>query len=149
MAIITYVYLVAAFLIADSFQSEFLTCSGQPAPKNVNIVGCNKLPCDLKRGTFADAAIDFTVLASTKTLRPVVDVQIGNAHSPYPLPEQNACKSLANGECPLDKGEVVTYKLKMPIEKIYPKIFLTIQLSLVDEHNNPQVCLKIPGQVVD
>nr|XP_033337163.1 NPC intracellular cholesterol transporter 2 homolog a-like [Megalopta genalis] len=149
MAFIHYVLVIAAFCIADSMQSPHELCANGPAPKNVNIVGCSKLPCDLKRGSNVEAAIDFAVLANTKTLRPEVDVQIGNGHVKYPLPEQNACKSLVGAECPLDKGEVVTYKLKMPVEKIYPKIALIIQLSLIDEHGDVQVCLRIPAKVVD
>ncbi|KZC06503.1 Epididymal secretory protein E1 [Dufourea novaeangliae] len=130
-------------------QANYQPCATGPIPKNVNIIGCNTLPCNFKRGSFAEAAIAFTVADNTKTLRPVVDVQLGNTNIKYPLPEQNACKNLVDGQCPLDKGEVVTYKLKMPIEKIYPKISLTIQLTLVGDHDTPHVCLRIPAMVVD
>ncbi|XP_078034715.1 NPC intracellular cholesterol transporter 2 [Augochlora pura] len=150
MAFIHYVLVIAVFCIADSMQSPFEHCAnGLPAPKNVNILGCNKLPCNLKRGTSVEAIIDFTALQNIKTLKPDVDVQIGTGHVKYPLPQQNACKSLVNGECPLDKGEVVTYKLKMPVEKMYPRVALTIQLSLVDQDEKSHMCIRIPAQVVD
>ncbi|XP_054010408.1 NPC intracellular cholesterol transporter 2 homolog a-like [Hylaeus anthracinus] len=149
MAFFTYVYIVAAFLVADSMQTNFQTCSGQPAPTNVVISGCDSLPCPLKRGTNVDGAISFRVLENTKTLKPVVDVQLGEIHMKYPLPQQNACKDLTNAQCPLDKGETVTYHLNMPVEKAYPKVSMIIQLALVDELNKTQMCVKIPAKVVD
>ncbi|XP_076299689.1 NPC intracellular cholesterol transporter 2 isoform X2 [Lasioglossum baleicum] len=150
MSLSVAVLLVAVFCIADSMQSPYQSCgAGLPAPNSVNIAGCSQLPCNFKRGTFASAEVDFTVQDSTKTLTPKVTVHIGSISTAYQLPEQNACKSLVNGECPLDKGERVTYKLQMPIEKIYPKIALTIQLSLVDGNGKSQACIKIPSKVVD
>ncbi|KOC59746.1 Epididymal secretory protein E1 [Habropoda laboriosa] len=130
-------------------QSSFLPCDGKPGPNSVEILGCKTLPCNLKRGTIVEGSIVFTASASTKTLRPDVDVQLGNMHVKYPFPEQNACKGLVSGSCPLEKGEVSTYFMRMPIERAYPKIGLTIQFALVDEHNNYQMCFKIPAKVVD
>ena len=42
----------------------------------------------------------------------------------YPLPNDDVCSCLTNGECPLDKGEEVTYKLIMPILTSFPKVIL-------------------------
>ncbi|XP_076637297.1 NPC intracellular cholesterol transporter 2 [Colletes latitarsis] len=149
MAFLAYVYIMAVFLVADSMQSSFQTCNGVPAPENVVISACQTLPCSFKRGTNVMADIKFRVTENTKSLKPVVDVQLGNIHIKYPLPQQNACKDLTDAECPLDKGELVTYHLNMPIERSYPTISLIIQLTLVDEHNNSQMCLKIPSRVVN
>ncbi|KAG6800907.1 NPC intracellular cholesterol transporter 2 [Apis mellifera caucasica] len=148
MAILTYVYVFAVLFIANSMQA-YVPCDGKPAPTNVKILGCDTLPCNLVRGTNVEANVDFKAVANTKTLRPVVDVDLGNSHMQYPLPEQNACKNLVNGQCPLQSGQAATYYLKMPVLKAYPKVALTIQLSLVDENNNSEVCFKIPAKVVD
>lgn len=91
---------------------------------------------------------DITV-QNTKTLKPDVDVELDKIHMKYPLPQQNACMDLDKAECPLNKGEAVTYKLRMPIERAYPKVSLTIQLSLLDEQSKSQVCIRIPAKVVD
>ena len=40
----------------------------------------------------------------------------------YPIEQQDACKSLTNGECPLDEGEEVTYRLVMNISPQYPAV---------------------------
>ncbi|CAK9822460.1 NPC intracellular cholesterol transporter 2 [Anthophora retusa] len=143
------VYLFAVLFIADSMQSTFVPCNGKPSPKSVEILGCKSLPCNLKRGTQVEASIVFAAPHNTKTLRPDVDVELGNMHVKYPFPEQNGCKGLVSGSCPLQKGEVATYYMKMPIEKAYPRIDLTIQFALVDEQNNFQMCFRIPAKVVD
>ncbi|CAL7949793.1 unnamed protein product [Xylocopa violacea] len=149
MAILSYVFVFAVLCVANSMQSNYERCANGPNPTSVKVLGCESLPCNLKRGTTAQVAVDFNVVANTKTLVPEVTVQLGSISSPYPLPEQNACKSLISGQCPLEKGERATYLLKMPVEKAYPKVSLTIQLSLVDERKNSQACFRIPAKVVD
>lgn len=67
----------------------------------------------------------------------------------YPYPEQDACKSLTNGKCPLSEGDEATYNLKMPISESYPSVTLTIEFSLIDENDNVQVCFKVDGKVTN
>ncbi|KOX77076.1 Epididymal secretory protein E1 [Melipona quadrifasciata] len=130
-------------------QTTYVPCKDDPAPKSVSIVGCNSVPCNLVRGTNVEGRINFNAVSNARTLRPVVDVQLGSIHIPHLLPEQNACKNLVSGQCPLEKGESATYLLKMPVKKSYQKASLIIQLSLVDENNKTQVCFKIPANIVD
>lgn len=40
----------------------------------------------------------------------------------FPLKQKNACKALTNAECPLDKYELVTYRLELPVDKSYPSV---------------------------
>ncbi|XP_076235158.1 NPC intracellular cholesterol transporter 2 [Calliopsis andreniformis] len=150
MAFITYVYIVAAFLVADSFQTQFQTCSnGGPTPVKVEVTGCTTLPCPFKKGSSVTGDLTFVVPRSTKTLKPDVNIQLGDMHIKYPLPQQNACLGLTNARCPLDKGEQVTYKLKMPVEKFYPKVSMVIDFALVDDQGQVQMCVKIPAKVID
>ncbi|XP_060826001.1 NPC intracellular cholesterol transporter 2-like isoform X2 [Bombus pascuorum] len=149
MAILTYVYVFAVFFIADSMQSSYVPCSSGPSPVSVEILGCSSLPCNLVRGTNVEANVVFKAVEDVNSLKPVVDVQLGSGHIPYLLPVQDACKCLTSGKCPLQKGQLATYRLVMPVEKSYPRISLTIQLSLVNEQNKSQVCFKIPAKVID
>lgn len=88
--------------------------------------------------------------ADAKSLKPRVRVTIMGVTIDYPFPEQDACKSLTNGKCPLNKGDKATYNLKMPIDESYPKVNeMEISFSLDDEKNNVQVCLKLKVQVTD
>ncbi|CAD1473096.1 unnamed protein product, partial [Heterotrigona itama] len=142
-------YIFAVLFIADSMQDTYVPCKSGPLPESVSITGCSSVPCNLVRGKNVEGRINFKAVSNAKSLKPVVDAEVGIIHTPFPLPEQNACRNLVNGQCPLQKGESATYLLKMPVEKSYPKISLTIQLSLVDENNNSQVCFRIPAKVVD
>ena len=40
----------------------------------------------------------------------------------FPLKQNNACRSLTNAECPLDRYEEVTYKLELDVDKQYPSV---------------------------
>ncbi|XP_015179260.1 PREDICTED: protein NPC2 homolog [Polistes dominula] len=149
MALLTYVYVLAAFCIASSMQSEYLKCSsGEPEPLALRIEGCDKLPCSLVRGTNLKAQWDFKVTSNTANLKPRVRVTVLGVTTDYNYPYPNACKDLVNGECPLEKGEEVTYSLSMPILKVYPILKLDIEFALVDDRNEAQVCFKINGKVV-
>lgn len=77
-----------------------------------------------------------------------VRVKIGGNTINYPYPQPDACKSLSNGECPLEKGDEATYNLRMPISKGYPSVNLNIEFALVDEKNKIQVCFKLDCKVV-
>lgn len=151
MALLSCVYVLAAFCIALSVQSTpFYKCDdGSPAPLELRVKGCDTLPCKMVRGTDFVADWDFEVTENTKSLKPQVKVYLWGITTDYPFPRQDACSDLTNGECPLDQGEEVTYALKMPILPGYPLLKLGVEFALVDEHGNSQVCLKIDGQVVN
>jgi Niemann-Pick C2 protein len=40
----------------------------------------------------------------------------------YPLPEPDACKSLIDSACPLEAGDLATYKLELPITPVIPTV---------------------------
>jgi Niemann-Pick C2 protein len=40
----------------------------------------------------------------------------------YPLPEPDACKQLIDSACPLESGDVATYKLGIHLTEIIPEV---------------------------
>lgn len=143
--------IILAVCVAASSQEKtpFIPCDEGPIPTELRVAGCNSSPCNIYRGTDLLAQWDFVSNADAKSLKPRVRVTFWGSTINYPYPEQDACKSLTNGECPLSEGDEATYNLKMPISKVYPAIALTIEFGLVDENNNVQVCFKIQGKVTD
>jgi len=87
--------------------------------------------------------------ADAETLTPRVRVNIFGITINYPYPERDGCKSLTNGECPLDEGDRATYNLRMPIDANYPSVKLNIEFALVDENKNVQVCFNVDAEVID
>ncbi|XP_011876344.1 PREDICTED: epididymal secretory protein E1 [Vollenhovia emeryi] len=142
-------YIILAICVAASLQeTSYDPCDDGPGPRSLRVDGCDSSPCKLHRGTDLTAQWDFVANADAKTLKPRVRVTIMGVTIDYPYPEQDACKSLTNGKCPLSKGDEATYNLKMPISESYPSITLTIEFALVDENdNNVQVCFKLDGTV--
>ncbi|XP_046828899.1 NPC intracellular cholesterol transporter 2 homolog a-like [Vespa crabro] len=148
MALLTFVYILLAFYIGSSVQTEFYKCEGGlPEPNELKIEGCDKLPCSFIKGTDIKAQWDFTVTNDTATLKPKVIVTILGISTEYEYPRPEGCKDLINGECPLEKGELVTYTISMPILESYPNIRLSIEFSLLDENKNTQVCFVIEGKI--
>ncbi|XP_026467104.1 NPC intracellular cholesterol transporter 2 homolog a-like [Ctenocephalides felis] len=122
-----------------------------PLPDSVEVAGCDRLPCSLKRGTDSLTEVKLTLPSDTATLAPYVKAKVGGLTVPYPLPPHlnNACDHLNDGaQCPLKKGDQVTYNLKVPVLQSYPSINLDLMVSLVDDSNESVVCFKIPCKVV-
>jgi Niemann-Pick C2 protein len=40
----------------------------------------------------------------------------------YPLPQPDACKALIDSACPLEAGDLATYKLDLPITSVIPTV---------------------------
>ena len=89
---------------------------------------------------------DFTEKLDVKVLTTALGVTV-----PYEMPEdrRDGCDWLIGSQCPLEKGEDVTYNMNMPVLRIYPKVKLTIQVSLVDQLKNIPVCFSVECVVVD
>jgi len=150
MKVVTSACIIFATCIAVSLQeTPYVPCDNGPTPLSLRVEGCDSSPCKFYRGTDLLAQWDFAANANAESLKPRVKVTIMGVTIDYPYPEQDACKSLTKGKCPLSKGDEATYNLKMPIAKSYPSVSMTIQFSLVDENDNVQVCFKVDGTVVD
>ncbi|XP_035736657.1 NPC intracellular cholesterol transporter 2 homolog a-like [Vespa mandarinia] len=148
MALLTFVYILLAFYIGSSVQTEYRKCEGGlPEPSNLKIEGCDKLPCLFVKGTDLKAQWDFVVTADTATLKPQVKLTVLGITTDFEYPHPDACEDLINSECPLEKGELVTYALTMSILKSYPNIRLEVEFSLLDENKNAQVCFIIEGKI--
>ncbi|KAG7202621.1 hypothetical protein KM043_009806 [Ampulex compressa] len=141
-------FVLAAFCFAASHQSTpFTPCESGPVPLDLRIDGCTAQPCPLYKGTNLTAQWDFTVVSNTAALKPRVVATVMGARVNYPFPQKNACTTLVNGECPLDKDEEVTYALTMPILKYYPSIPLNIEFALLGDDGKEQVCFKVDAKV--
>ncbi|XP_012228935.1 NPC intracellular cholesterol transporter 2 [Linepithema humile] len=148
MKVLVSACIIAAFCVVESLQSTpHNPCKDGPAPKDLRVVGCETTPCNIIRGSTMKAEWDFTAINDAKALTPRVRVTLGGVTIPYRYPEQDACKSLVKGDCPLEKDEQATYGLNMPIEKSYPPVALKIEFALLDENEKVHVCFSINGKV--
>ncbi|XP_055628337.1 NPC intracellular cholesterol transporter 2-like [Toxorhynchites rutilus septentrionalis] len=131
--------------------ARYTQCKGgQPMPRAVRIENCPGDVCDLRRGSNANMALDFTASAVSSTLRVTATAYVFGIAVPYELPSNiaNACVWLDRARCPIDQGEELSYILEFPIGHMYPAISLEIEISLLDDASNSQACFKIQAQVV-
>lgn len=54
--------------------------------------------------------------------RITVVADVNGIKVPYPLPQPDVCKGLTNAECPLQKGQAVSFTTSMRISPFYPKV---------------------------
>ncbi|KYQ51537.1 Epididymal secretory protein E1 [Trachymyrmex zeteki] len=142
--------IILAICVAASLQdTPYNRCENGPPPTLLVVDECNSSPCGFYRGTNLTAHWNFKAIANTEKLTTRVRVTIMGITIIYPYPYSNACESLTNSKCPLNKGDDVTYNLVMPISKNYPSVELTIEFSLFDQNGTPQVCFLLDGQVKD
>ncbi|EAT38572.1 AAEL009557-PA [Aedes aegypti] len=126
-------------------------CSGnRPFPREVRVDDCSTMPCKLSRGRDASAEVDFIAPYDTANLRAVVVPIALGVELPFVLPPEyaKACNWLINSGCPISAGDAVTYNLKMPVQKAYPRIRLAIETSLIDEQQRTHACFELDIGVV-
>lgn len=111
------------------------------------MAGCDTSPCTIVKGSTLNAEWDFILSNDVKNLFPRVKATVGGITIPYPYPEQDACKSLVKGNCPLKKDDEATYSLRMPIDKNIPSLALKIEFALVDRKKKPYVCFSVNAKV--
>lgn len=80
---------------------------------------------------------------------PKVQAGVLGIYIDYALPVevQTGCDSLQGGRCPLAEGEDVIYDFFFHLADNYPKISVTVELSLNDA-TGKFLCVSIPLQVV-
>ncbi|XP_034238291.1 NPC intracellular cholesterol transporter 2-like [Thrips palmi] len=129
--------------------TPFLSCPTPKDPIEVRVKGCTGAVCKVPKGQIAGMEVDFEVDQDVARLDAVVTAYALGAVLEFPLKQKNACKSLTNAECPLDKYEVVTYKLELPVESTYPSISLVVDIGLRDKNQRYMMCYRLNLAVVD
>lgn len=142
--------LFAIVCIASASATDFLQCSKGKAPVSVDVEGCEKTPCKLKRGTNVDFHVAFNADAAAQALSPKVVAHVQGLDVPYPLPPDfsDACKHLTFGQCPLTHNSEAKYEISFPVKKEFPAVFVIVEYSLVNEKKEVVTCFQVPIQTV-
>lgn len=61
---------------------------------------------------------------------------------------ENGCNHLVGTTCPIDAGEDVLWHFTMPVTAEYPLIDLLVEVSLLDENQEPVFCAAIEAKVL-
>ncbi|BES90040.1 Hypothetical protein domain [Nesidiocoris tenuis] len=138
---------IALLAINASSATTHSSCPGLPEFIDVSLDGCSEQPCNLVSGS--TTAFQVKILSNAYVTWMKADIKaiaMGTAVS-YPLPNPDVCSSLTDGECPLDKGEVVNYKVLFPILESFPLVPVVATLT-INSDQGVQGCMKISLRVV-
>ncbi|XP_061395729.1 NPC intracellular cholesterol transporter 2 homolog a-like [Musca vetustissima] len=136
---------IVALMIAGIGATDVKECKkGQPFPLDVEVVGCEEMPCDIVKGTTIVMYVHFVgTKDNIRELNAVVHATTLGITVPYELPKEVAsvCDNLMYGAiCPIDKTEDVVYKFNFYVESTYPEIPVSIQISLIDAEGDSIAC---------
>ncbi|XP_063705969.1 NPC intracellular cholesterol transporter 2-like [Culicoides brevitarsis] len=136
--------------IASASATDFLGCKKGKSPVAVDVEGCTKTPCKLKRGTDVDFLVTFNSEVVSQSLKPKVLAHVQGLDVPYPLPPEfaDACKHLTEGECPLLSNTNAKYQISFPVKKEFPAVRVTVEYSLLNEKDEVVTCFQVPIQTV-
>nr|USF20788.1 Niemann-Pick C2 protein [Lasioderma serricorne] len=119
-----------------------------PFPLSTDILNCEIPPCKFIRNQYITADLTFySPRYIDKLTAQVLATALGTEVN-YGLDDQtDACEHLVNTRCPLEKDEYVHYRLEMFVQEIFPKVSLSLKLSLLDQLNNTVTCMAVDGVV--
>lgn len=122
-----------------------------PDPVEIRITGCNNNEvCRIVRGRDILGQIDFVATTVASSLEPEITAYAFGIRAVYELPadRQIGCNWIDGTSCPLDRGEIATYNLLMPVIDEYPLTKLDIEIRLFDQNRNIQFCVLVESEVV-
>ncbi|XP_039453050.1 NPC intracellular cholesterol transporter 2-like [Culex pipiens pallens] len=149
-----YAVLIALVLPALALAGDVVetrACSDdRPVPREVRVQNCPSTPCELVRGSDANMEMDFTAPFNAATLQTRIVATALGVTAPFELPADRAraCDWLIGSQCPISEQEDVTYNLQMPVLRIYPRVSLVLEVSLVDEEERTHACFVLDARVV-
>ncbi|XP_073821363.1 NPC intracellular cholesterol transporter 2-like [Musca autumnalis] len=136
---------VCILFVACTSATEVKSCgNGVPLPLNVEISGCNDLPCNVVKGTTAVMNIEFvSAKDNTEQLYAQAIMKMMGISIPFELSGNtaNVCDNLLDGKtCPIAKDEKAIYVMKLDIDAYFPETRTSVQISLVDKEIGPIAC---------
>ncbi|XP_034530627.1 NPC intracellular cholesterol transporter 2-like [Notolabrus celidotus] len=112
----------------------------------VDISPCPVQPCQLKKGGSYTVNVTFTSDELSQTSTAVVHGVIAGVPVPFPIPNQDGCKS--GIQCPIQPQQTYHYINALPVKTEYPAIKLVVEWELRDDNKKDLFCIRFPVQIV-
>ncbi|XP_053191377.1 NPC intracellular cholesterol transporter 2-like [Scomber japonicus] len=113
----------------------------------VDISPCSSQPCQLHKGESYGVNVTFSSAVDSQTSKATVHGVIAGVPVPYPIPNDDGCKS--GIQCPIKKQPNYHYVNSLPVKSEYPAIKLVVKWELKDDNANDLFCIKFPVQIVN
>jgi len=136
---------LVVFTCADPV--KFIDCGSAAGKVSiVDIVPCPQQPCQLHKGQSYSVNVTFSSTVESTTSKAVVHGVIAGLPVPFPIPNDDGCKS--GIQCPIEKQKSYTYVNQLPVKTEYPSIRLVVEWELRDDAGKDLFCIKFPVQIV-
>ncbi|MBN3299267.1 NPC intracellular cholesterol transporter 2 [Amia ocellicauda] len=137
---------LSLFSVAVSEPVKYIDCGSKEGKViMVEVSPCPKQPCELKKGESYAVNVTFSSAADSATSKAVVHGVIAGVPVPYPIPNDDGCKS--GIVCPIQKQKTYSYVNQLPVKTEYPSIKLVVEWELKDESSIDLFCIKFPVQI--
>ncbi|XP_004929651.1 uncharacterized protein LOC101736896 [Bombyx mori] len=126
-----------------------------PLPASVELVGCEKPRCKLRRGQIATLNLKFNAPHAIRHMHTKASAKAYLALF-FPVTYklelgdmEKTCQFLTNTKCPIPSGQEVHFSLEILIEDDFPKNQqLTVEFIIEDQDNKPLICAELPIVIV-
>ncbi|XP_074548244.1 NPC intracellular cholesterol transporter 2-like [Halichoeres trimaculatus] len=126
---------------------KFKDCGSESAKVvMVDINPCPVQPCQLKKGDSYGVNVTFTSDVQSQTSTAVVHGVIAGVPVPFPIPNEDGCKS--GIQCPIQQQQTYHYVNSLPVKSEYPAIRLVVEWELRDDNKKDLFCIRFPVQIV-
>ncbi|XP_041669458.1 NPC intracellular cholesterol transporter 2-like [Cheilinus undulatus] len=126
---------------------KFKDCGSTSASVSlVDITPCPTQPCQLKRGGSYSVNVTFSSGVKSDTSTAVVHGVIAGVPVPFPIPNEDGCKS--GIQCPIQPQQLYHYVNTLPVKTEYPAIKLVVKWELRDDNKKDLFCIEFPVQIV-
>ncbi|KAK6478899.1 NPC intracellular cholesterol transporter 2-like [Huso huso] len=83
--------------------------------------------------------------AASQTSKAIVHGVIAGVPIPFPIPNEDGCKS--GIQCPIQQQKTYSYVNQLPVKTEYPSLKLVVEWELRDDNNKDYFCFKFPVQI--
>ncbi|XP_041121219.1 NPC intracellular cholesterol transporter 2-like isoform X2 [Polyodon spathula] len=139
---------VLASLVAVSVAEpiKYLDCGSIVGKiSSVDVSPCPKQPCELVKGESYTVNVTFSSDAASQTSKAIVHGVIAGVPVPFPIPNEDGCKS--GIQCPIQQQKTYSYINQLPVKTEYPSLKLVVEWELRDDNNKDFFCFKFPVQI--
>ncbi|MCI4382702.1 hypothetical protein PGIGA_G00017780 [Pangasianodon gigas] len=133
--------------LSHAEQVKFVDCGSVVGNViQVDINPCPNQPCQLHKGQSYAVNVTFTSATDSQTSKAVVHGVIAGVPVPFPIPNDDGCKS--GIQCPIQNQKTYSYVNELPVKAEYPSIKLVVEWELGDDSSKDLFCIKFPVQIV-
>merc|ERR1712066_480317 len=138
-------YLILLCLVAlVQSRKYWRPCKGNTGiVHSVEVQGCTKKPCLLKKGADTSIKMEFTTPVDIKNLGVKMQGQLG-IWLPLPGGPTEGCDD-KGCKCPLKAGGRYQFEKTVHVSTSFPSLHLLIAVSLMDDDGNRVACVELPA----